>query len=100
MEGGGDGEVEGGGNGEVEGGGGDGEVEGGGDGEVEGGGGDQPNRQNTGFFAGIPGKTRVYLENTLRPPGYRADFLNFASDFAPVPRPALRLRETREFPEC
>ena len=43
----------------------------------------QPNRQNTGYFAGIPGKPRVYLENTLRPPGYRADFLNFASDFAP-----------------
>ena len=41
------------------------------------------NRQNTGYFAGIPGKPRVYLENTLRPPGYRADFLNFASDFAP-----------------
>ena len=29
----------------------------------------QPNRQNTGYFAGIPGKPRVYLENTLRPPG-------------------------------
>ena len=43
----------------------------------------QPNRQNTGYFAGIPGNPRVYLENTLRPPGYRADFLNFASDFAP-----------------
>ena len=41
------------------------------------------NRQNTGYFAGIPGNPRVYLENTLRPPGYRADFLNFASDFAP-----------------
>ena len=43
----------------------------------------QPNRQNTGYFAGIPGKPREYLENILRPPGYRADFLNFASDFAP-----------------
>ena len=30
----------------------------------------QPNWQNTGYFAGIPGKTRVYLENT----GYFADF--------------------------
>ena len=28
-----------------------------------------------------PGYT--WLENALRPPGYRADFLNFASDFAP-----------------
>ena len=34
-------------------------------------------------FCGYTWKTRVYLENTLRPPGYRADFLNFASDFAP-----------------
>ena len=32
---------------------------------------------------GISRRTRVYLEITLRPPGYRADFLNFASDFAP-----------------
>ena len=27
----------------------------------------------------VPGKTRVYLENTLRPPGYRADFLEHKS---------------------
>ena len=33
----------------------------------------QPKRQNTG----------VYLEITLRPAGYFADFLGFASDFAP-----------------
>ena len=39
----------------------------------------QPNRQNTGYFAGIPGKPRVYLENTR----YFAGFLGFASDFAP-----------------
>ena len=37
----------------------------------------------------------VYLENTW----YFAGFLGFASDFAPVPRPALGLRETRELPE-
>ena len=34
-------------------------------------------------FCGYTWKTPVYLKNTLRPPGYRADFLNFASDFAP-----------------
>ena len=39
----------------------------------------QPNRQNTGYFAGIPGKPRY----TWKIPGYRADFLNFAPDFAP-----------------
>ena len=32
---------------------------------------------------GILRRTRVYLEITLRPPGYFVDFLNFASDFAP-----------------
>ena len=32
---------------------------------------------------GISRRTRVYLEITLRPPGYFVDFLNFASDFAP-----------------
>lgn len=32
---------------------------------------------------GILRRTRVYLELTLRPPGYFVDFLNFASDFAP-----------------
>ena len=32
---------------------------------------------------GILRRTRVYLEFTLRPPGYFVDFLNFASDFAP-----------------
>ena len=37
------------------------------------------NRQNTGYFAGIPGKPRY----TWKIPGYRADFLNFAPDFAP-----------------
>ena len=39
----------------------------------------QPNRQNTGYFAGIPGKTRVYLEKARDVAG----FLDFASDFAP-----------------
>ena len=39
----------------------------------------QQNRQNTGYFAGIPGKPRY----TWKIPGYRADFLNFAPDFAP-----------------
>ena len=38
-----------------------------------------PNRQNTGYFAGIPGKPRY----TWKIPGYRADFLNFAPGFAP-----------------
>ena len=38
----------------------------------------RPNRQNAGNFA-----ETVYLEITLRPPGYFVDFLNFASDFAP-----------------
>ena len=37
------------------------------------------NRQNTGYFAGIPGNPRY----TWKIPGYRADFLNFAPDFAP-----------------
>ena len=32
---------------------------------------------------GISRRTRVYLEITLRPPGYFVDVLNFASDFAP-----------------
>ena len=51
----------------------------------------QQNRQNTGYFAGIPDKPR----------GYRADFLNFASDFAPEQlsdsgKLASFPRETRE----
>ena len=36
-----------------------------------------------GKMPGISRRTRVYLEITLRPPGYFVDFLNFASDFAP-----------------
>ena len=50
------------------------------------------NRQNTGYFAGIPGKPR-YLENTW----VSCRFPQFCPRFCP--RPALRLRETREFPE-
>ena len=53
---------------------------------------------------GILRRTRVDLEITLRPPGYRAaDFLNFASDFAPDQlsdsgKLASFPRETREKP--
>ena len=36
---------------------------------------------------GISRRSRVYLEITLRPPGYFVDFLNFALRFCP--RPAL-----------
>ena len=36
-----------------------------------------------GKMPGILRRTRVYLEITLRPPGYFVDSLNFASDFAP-----------------
>ena len=36
-----------------------------------------------GKMPGTLRRTRVYLELTLRPPGYFVDFLNFASDFAP-----------------
>ena len=52
------------------------------------------NRQNTGYFAGIPDKPRVYLENTW----VSCRFPQFCPRFCP--RPALRLRETREFPEA
>ena len=59
------------------------------------------NRQNTGNLPGILQRTRVYLEITLRPPGYFVDFLNFASDFAPDQlsdsgKLAIFPRETRE----
>ena len=37
------------------------------------------NRQNTGYFAGIPGKPRY----TWKIPGYRADFLNFFPQILP-----------------
>ena len=43
----------------------------------------------------LPGKPRVYLENTR----YVAGFLGFASDFAPDQLSDSALRETREFPE-
>jgi len=44
----------------------------------------QPNfRPTISKMPGILQRTRVYLEITLRPPGYFVDFLNFASDFAP-----------------
>ena len=43
----------------------------------------QPNLGQIGKIPGILQRTRVYLEITLRPPGYFVDFLNFASDFAP-----------------
>ena len=52
----------------------------------------RPNRQNSAF--------REYCGAPCDPPGYFVDFLNFASlRFCPRARPALRLRETREFPE-
>ena len=51
----------------------------------------QPNRQNTGYFAGIPGKPRVYLENTLPATAWiSCRFPQFCVRFCP--RPALRLR--------
>ena len=61
----------------------------------------QPNLGQIGKIPGILQRTRVYLEITLRPPGYFVDFLNFASDFAPDQlsdsgKLAIFPRETRE----
>ena len=50
-----------------------------------------------GKMPGISRRTRVYLEITLRPPGYFVDFLNFASDFAPD-QLSDSARENSEFP--
>ena len=59
----------------------------------------QPNLGQIGKIPGILQRTRVYLEFTLRPPGYFVDFLNFASDFAPDQLSDSGVRETRDFPE-
>ena len=56
----------------------------------------RPNRLSS-KNAGNLRRTRVDLEITLRPPAWVFSLPQFCLRFCP--RPALRLRETREFPE-